>query len=77
MSRSMERIDRDVRSRCCKLDTSLAIEEAALFLTETHGMNMQVRGRTLCGVSKLNRDCLATACPFNNHAAVHDRSRPD
>ena len=75
-TRTMERIERDVRMRCCKLDTSLAIEEAVRFLGETHGQRLPVYNRSICGVSKLHRDCLATACPFSNHSVQPRRDRP-
>jgi hypothetical protein len=67
VSRTLERIGDDVRHRCCKMDTSLAVVEAAKFLFETSGVRIGVQSHRSCGLSKLNKECLATTCPFYNN----------
>ncbi|MCZ7554912.1 MAG: DUF5714 domain-containing protein [Bacteroidia bacterium] len=67
VSRTLERIGDDARHRCCKMDTSLAVLEAAQFLFETTGVRIGVQTHRACGLSKLNQECLATSCPFYNN----------
>ncbi len=67
VSRTLEAIGEDVRHRCCKMDTSLAVREAAKFLYETSGVRLGVEVYKPCGLSKLNKDCVATSCPFYNN----------
>lgn len=67
ISRTLERIGDNVRHRCCKMDTSLAVLEAAQFLFETTGVRIGVQTYRSCGLSKLNQECLATSCPFYNN----------
>jgi hypothetical protein len=67
VSRTLERIGDDVHHRCCKMDTSLAVLEATQFLFETTGVRIGVQTHRSCGLSKLNKECLATSCPFYNN----------
>jgi hypothetical protein len=72
VERCLQSMNGDGRSRCCKQDSLHAVRETVRFLNETHGVLLTSRDRILCGMSHLNKDCLATSCPFSNVAQHRD-----
>lgn len=50
--------------RCCKRDSFTAAKEAAVFVKEKLGIEMELPGKIECGFSGENRQCLKKHCPY-------------
>ena len=62
-SRALDSIGNNGGPRCCKRDSYLAIIEAAAFVKEKLGVDMNI-GQVNCSRSRLNNQCVQEKCPF-------------
>lgn len=54
--------------RCCKRDGFIAAVEAAEFIAENLGVQLELPPEIICRFSHLNKECLGIDCWFNRHS---------
>ena len=52
------------KKRCCKRDSFTAAKEAAGFVKEELGVEMELNAPIKCDFSPENRQCIRAACPY-------------
>ena len=55
--------------RCCKRNSFTAVKEAAAFVKETFGIEMELPDAIRCDFSHENQQCLKTRCPYYQGAS--------
>ena len=67
-SRCLNRIGEIGGPRCCKRNSFVSIEEAAKFIKEKQGIEMELEDELRCEFSSINKQCIRNKCPYYNWA---------
>ncbi len=63
-SKSLNAIGTVGGPRCCKRDSFLSVAEAACFVKEQFGMEMELPNEIVCKFPRNNNQCIGKRCPF-------------
>lgn len=64
-SRALARLGEIGGPRCCKRNTLLSIQQAAIEVEQSLGIKFEMPESVVCKFTALNKQCIGLRCPFN------------